>query len=47
MSGKTSTVRFDCATNTQGKVMTMTFNDIGDINIEGLYLLFKGIQECD
>jgi hypothetical protein len=47
MSGKTATVRFDCATNTQGKAITMTFNDIGDIDIEGIFLHFKGVQECD
>ena len=46
MHGKTTAIKVECATDATGKEITMTFNNIGDINVNGLDLTFEGSGDC-
>jgi len=46
MYGKTSAILVDCNSNAYGKKITMTFANIGDINIDEINLDAEGSDKC-
>jgi len=46
MSGKTTALRTECASKASGKKITFTFANIGDINLNSLYLETVGSDDC-
>ena len=46
MNGKTSAMKLDCASGAVGTKITMTFANIGDINLVGLGLVVEGSDAC-